>query len=60
MVILELGGSESNQQYLEFRGDDFDADIHVEILHGGVNQVPMTRETLKNLDLQCFPFFCAL
>jgi hypothetical protein len=25
MVILELGGSESNQQYLEFRGDDFDA-----------------------------------
>jgi hypothetical protein len=27
MVILELGGSESNQQYLEFRGDDFDADI---------------------------------
>ncbi|VVM19860.1 hypothetical protein BSPWISOXPB_8672 [uncultured Gammaproteobacteria bacterium] len=33
MVILELGGSESNQQYLEFRGDDFDADIHVEIFH---------------------------
>ncbi|VVH55911.1 hypothetical protein BSPCLSOX_1186, partial [uncultured Gammaproteobacteria bacterium] len=51
MVILELGGSESNQQYLEFRGDDFDADIHVEIFHEGVNQVPMTRETLKNLDL---------
>jgi hypothetical protein len=36
MVILELGGSESNQQYLEFRGDDFDADIHVEIFHEGV------------------------
>jgi hypothetical protein len=44
-------GSESNQQYLEFRGDDFDADIHVEIFHEGVNQVPMTRETLKNLGL---------
>jgi hypothetical protein len=45
MVILELGGSESNQQYLEFRGDDFDADIHVEIFHEGVNQV----EYLANL-----------
>jgi hypothetical protein len=49
MVILELGGSESNQQYLEFRGDDFDADIHVEIFHEGVNQVPMTRETSESL-----------
>jgi hypothetical protein len=33
---------------LMFRGDDFDADISVRILHEGENH-PTTRETLENL-----------
>jgi hypothetical protein len=38
--IIEFGGSDLKQQHLAFLGDDFDADIHVKILHGDVNQVP--------------------
>jgi hypothetical protein len=37
MAILELGGLRPNQQHLMFRGDDFDADISVRILHEGEN-----------------------
>jgi hypothetical protein len=29
----------------------FDADIHVKIVHQGINQVPTTRETLENLEI---------
>ncbi|VVH64982.1 hypothetical protein BSPLISOX_1104, partial [uncultured Gammaproteobacteria bacterium] len=50
MAILELGGLRPNQQHLMFRGDDFDADISVRILHEGENH-PTTRETLENLGL---------
>jgi hypothetical protein len=35
---------------LAFRGDDFDADISVKILHVG-EDYPTTRETLENLGL---------
>jgi hypothetical protein len=50
MVILEHGGLESSQQYLIFRGDDFDAGIRVRILHSDEDH-PTTRGTLENLDL---------
>jgi hypothetical protein len=48
--ITEFGGLDLNQQYLEFRGDNFDADIRVHILHKGIERVPMIRKTVENLD----------
>ncbi|VVH63126.1 hypothetical protein BSPWISOX_2656, partial [uncultured Gammaproteobacteria bacterium] len=51
MQMTECGGSKPKQQHLAFLGDDFDADIHVKIVHQGINQVPTTRETLENLEI---------
>jgi hypothetical protein len=48
--ITEFGGLDLSQQYLDFRGDNFDADIRVHILHKGIERVPMIRETVENLD----------
>jgi hypothetical protein len=48
--LTEFGNSVPKQQLLEFRDDDFDADIRVRILHEGENH-PTTRETLENLGL---------
>jgi hypothetical protein len=34
--LTEFGNSVLKQGYLLFRGDDFDANIHVKIVHGNI------------------------
>jgi hypothetical protein len=49
--FLEFGNLALKQQHLIFRGDDFDASIHVKIVHDNIYTAPTTRGTLENLEI---------
>jgi hypothetical protein len=50
--LEEYGQLSLDQQHISFRGDDFDANIHVKILHTeDIDHTPTIRETVENLDL---------